>query len=449
MARNLPTFFTIFTVSLILNFRKTFSIDEGIVLAGAHNLLIGGQIYKDFYTFVTPGSFYFVSIFFRLFGENYTSALVPSIMLQAMSTMFVFLLTRELVSTLKYPFIAAAIWFFIFSFTSTPISYHTYSVAISCAAIYFLLSGIRNKNTATLLLSSLMFGLNIFVFQPSAILTAFAITTTASLCLKKQLGFKIFAVFLLLCALPLLVLFTIAKPSLILDQLIIWPLANDIDYSLLNPYQYTGLIAVVLALFSLAGKRSNMKPKYLVLTFVFQVLLFTSTITRRDIQHLALNAITIPISLTILLNNFSQSKSIPHLYKLVANIIFLIFLSVIVVFKIMLNYEMTKGYSLIKKQLEPYKNTNFYAHPFMPNLYMELNSKDIYPYSFVLTESHDATKLTTHLEYIKKVNPQYIFVDYNTIKNLNYNTNNILDNYINSNYVETTRFNNIKVLSKL
>src|SRR6187401_934625 len=50
--------------------RSTNLLDEGSTAAQAMRLVNGELIYRDFFTVVTPGSYYTVAALFRLFGEN-------------------------------------------------------------------------------------------------------------------------------------------------------------------------------------------------------------------------------------------------------------------------------------------------------------------------------------------------------------------------------------------
>ena len=52
----------------------TIEPDEGIVLQGAQRILRGQVLYRDFFSFLTPGSFYLHALLFRLFGSSF---LVP------------------------------------------------------------------------------------------------------------------------------------------------------------------------------------------------------------------------------------------------------------------------------------------------------------------------------------------------------------------------------------
>ena len=48
--------------------------DEGIVLQGAQRILEGEVLYRDFFSFYTPGSFYWMALLFQIFGSSYLVA---------------------------------------------------------------------------------------------------------------------------------------------------------------------------------------------------------------------------------------------------------------------------------------------------------------------------------------------------------------------------------------
>src|SRR5436309_9159036 len=52
----------------------TLHSDEGIVLEGAQRILRGQVLYRDFFSFYTPGSYYWTALLFKIFGN---SILVP------------------------------------------------------------------------------------------------------------------------------------------------------------------------------------------------------------------------------------------------------------------------------------------------------------------------------------------------------------------------------------
>ena len=49
---------------------STLNADEGIVLQGAQRILQGEVLYRDFFSFLTPGSYYWVALLFKIFGSS-------------------------------------------------------------------------------------------------------------------------------------------------------------------------------------------------------------------------------------------------------------------------------------------------------------------------------------------------------------------------------------------
>src|ERR1700693_4180702 len=45
--------------------------DEGIVFQGAQRILRGQVLYRDFFSFFTPGSYYFLALLFKVFGSSF------------------------------------------------------------------------------------------------------------------------------------------------------------------------------------------------------------------------------------------------------------------------------------------------------------------------------------------------------------------------------------------
>ena len=48
--------------------------DEGIVLEGAQRILRGEVLYRDFFSYFTPGSYYFLALLFKVFGSSFLVA---------------------------------------------------------------------------------------------------------------------------------------------------------------------------------------------------------------------------------------------------------------------------------------------------------------------------------------------------------------------------------------
>jgi len=77
-------------------YRSTLLIgDEGIVLQGAQRILAGQVLYRDFFSFLTPGSYYWVALFFKLFGSSILVARAVLLVEGALLSTVTYLLARR------------------------------------------------------------------------------------------------------------------------------------------------------------------------------------------------------------------------------------------------------------------------------------------------------------------------------------------------------------------
>ncbi len=72
--------------------------DEGIVLQGAQRILDGQVLYRDFFSFFTPGSYYLNALLFRLFGDSFLVARTAVAFIGAGFSPITYLLARRVCS---------------------------------------------------------------------------------------------------------------------------------------------------------------------------------------------------------------------------------------------------------------------------------------------------------------------------------------------------------------
>ncbi len=72
--------------------------DEGIILQGAQRILDGQLLYRDFFSFFTPGSYYFVALIFRIFGNSFITIHTALAAVGAACSPITYLLARRLCS---------------------------------------------------------------------------------------------------------------------------------------------------------------------------------------------------------------------------------------------------------------------------------------------------------------------------------------------------------------
>src|SRR6202158_229190 len=72
--------------------------DEGIILQGAQRILDGQVLYRDFFSFFTPGSYYLFAFIFRVFGNSYLVAHTALAVIGALLSPVTYLLARRVCS---------------------------------------------------------------------------------------------------------------------------------------------------------------------------------------------------------------------------------------------------------------------------------------------------------------------------------------------------------------
>src|SRR5579863_4527153 len=72
--------------------------DEGIILQGAERILHGEVLYRDFFSYFTPGSYYLIAVLFKLFGSSIIVARNALVFLGSILSVLTYLLARRAVS---------------------------------------------------------------------------------------------------------------------------------------------------------------------------------------------------------------------------------------------------------------------------------------------------------------------------------------------------------------
>jgi 4-amino-4-deoxy-L-arabinose transferase-like glycosyltransferase len=108
--------------------------DEGIVLQGAHRILHGAVLYRDFFSFYTPGSYYWTAVLFRMLGESILTARMALLLYAGLTAALAYLLARRLCSRTASVVVSIALimaWSFRF------LALHNWdSTMLSLAALY-------------------------------------------------------------------------------------------------------------------------------------------------------------------------------------------------------------------------------------------------------------------------------------------------------------------------
>jgi len=129
----------VFTISLLYLclFRRYTSIDpdEGIILQGAQRIVHRQVLYRDFFSFFTPGSYYLLALLFKVFGSSMLVARTALAAYGAFFSVFTYLLARRVCS--RGVALAAA---YLVTWTCLPwrfmILHNWDSTLCACATVY-------------------------------------------------------------------------------------------------------------------------------------------------------------------------------------------------------------------------------------------------------------------------------------------------------------------------
>jgi 4-amino-4-deoxy-L-arabinose transferase-like glycosyltransferase len=72
--------------------------DEGIILQGAQRILQGHVLYRDFFSLLTPGSYYWMAFFFKIFGSSILVGRAVLVVEGALLSVLTYLITRRVCS---------------------------------------------------------------------------------------------------------------------------------------------------------------------------------------------------------------------------------------------------------------------------------------------------------------------------------------------------------------
>lgn len=131
--------FLVFLISFLYLclFRRhtTMEPDEGIILQGAERILRGEVLYRDFFSYFTPGSYYLHALLFKIWGSSMLVARTALAVYGALFSVFTYLLARRVCS--RWAALAAA---YLVTLTCAPwrfMALHNWdSTLLACAAVY-------------------------------------------------------------------------------------------------------------------------------------------------------------------------------------------------------------------------------------------------------------------------------------------------------------------------
>ncbi len=127
-----------FSILFLWPFRSfmLFNSDEGIVLDGAQRILRGDILYRDFFSFYTPFSFYWLALIFKIFGNSLLVARTLLLTYGGLYSLIVYFLARRIVT--RWIAILAAYLLLVIAIPYRPQLLHNWESTLwALLALYF------------------------------------------------------------------------------------------------------------------------------------------------------------------------------------------------------------------------------------------------------------------------------------------------------------------------
>ena len=443
-----------FIVSVFLvQFGHPLSSDEGALLGGSWKIYNGQTLYKDFFSYIPPGSYYFVKYSFDLFGPSYYSAKIFSVILLLLSTFATYKIALSLTRLELFSKIIAWVWL-VFASVSYPIvNYNALSTFLAILSIYFFIRAIKSNFFINYLLAGISLGaVTIFLQHKGIVLTSLFILLAAfyTWIFKKVKLVNLTILLLSTALLPLLVI-SYWNPLTIYQYLIVWPITHPVPF---NPVSYPFLAILVIYFciisFWIYQKDKAVDRQVLVIIFISQMALLISMFPRRTSWYLVINSFGF-LMLTgylvyYLLTKIDLKNSIGKTLVIFNTTISI---GAILIYLFSSNLESLTNYEYFKTKIRNHHIEKLYAYPFIPGIYFELGLHDPYPYGVLVTTQHPTSAFQENLSVLLKERPNHVLVNYEIAKKYQYNQDNPLDTYIHQNYKEVDRFGSLLIMEKL
>lgn len=446
--KNIIFWVSILTLLFILHFfQGRLNSDDGIFLSGAWSILNNFSLYKDFFSFTAPGSYYFLVFIWKLFGLSYWLVWMIALGFIFISAIFVFEITKRFNKVAAYKGTAylAVLLFILFTVNWPIITSHTFCLPFLLGAIYLTLVWLDGRRPSDLCWVGLLTGFAFLFLQTlglAILATVIVFLFINSFREKKAETIKnILRVTTFFC-LPLLPLFIKWSPIFLFNNLIKFPFYN---YSATLTFNYKLVVInfLFLSIFLLLLKINKSEPKgeeRVSLLFIWQLFLFFTVFSYPDFTHISFVSAPLLIIFSIVATErTNKEKKYWRATRLITVLSFIYYFIFYFYFSCcLLDYSQffvsNKKASLISFVKENCQTEYIYAGPFLPQIYFFTNKLNPGPSHWLFTKHHPDEYFIRTRQALEEKKPDCVVLNYEMVKKFNYNKNNELDNYILANY---------------
>ncbi len=438
-------FFILLIISFTINSYQQINLDERVILSGAWHLLNHRVLYLDFFEKIAPGSFYLIFWLFKIFGAKYSIAKIASIILLAIAAFSIYK-SSQIVTKSKLSLIPAII--FILSLSFLPIINHNfYSIVFITISTYFFLLYDQTKKHSIIFTSGLFSGLAIVFLQHKGLIFWGGIGLILLFNLiksKTKRSFKDLLYFSVGSIIPIIPIIIKWPLKTLYSNLFLSPLNGYVE---VNKIPYYLFFAFLIITFYFAITLWSKKDATIKNLLFLQLLLILSCFPLPDFYHLALTSFPI----LILSLNLTLEKPLKINWAITI-VVYLLLCSTLIqslIDKSLFFYE-NNPIKILKPIIEQNCPGKYiYSGPFAP-LYFDLKRLNATPFSVLLETEYSTAQFDEALESFKTKSPDCAILLYysNITEHFGHTGNNVLENYIRSNYQPIYRQSYITIYKK-
>ncbi len=159
--------------------------DEGTLISGAERVIQGQTPYRDFFEIMGPGTFYWLALFFRIWGVSWLATRIEVMVTSLATALLLYFLSRRM--NLRYPFLPAVLFFgTAFGLLWPAVSHHGDSNLFALLAFAVFVVWLEKRLWFLLPLSGALAGVTTCFMQPKGALLLVAFCASVWLLNRKE-----------------------------------------------------------------------------------------------------------------------------------------------------------------------------------------------------------------------------------------------------------------------
>lgn len=440
---------------VLLHARNSLDGDEGVVLNGAWNLVNGRVLYVDFFEFLPPGSFYLVVAAWKTLGDGYWTAKGVGIAALAVAAVGVWRIGALVAPQPSRPvpqaaLLAGPLLFCLFSGYWPTINHNAFHMPLAVWSTYFLLRGLQTQSWRPHAAAGLLCGAGVWFLQHrSALMAAAALLVLIGVAATDGRAgrWRGPAAYLGAFLVPLLGLLLLWPPSLLFQNLIVFPATHYLDVNVVEPTLFLWTASFVLAGAWLLRNRGHATVRLLLM---LQAALLLGALQRPDPSHVTAALFPLLALLPALAGDDmawrQRALKLAVAAGLASLTLPLVALAATNRALLLTDWSRHPALEFVRARCGP--SPSLYAGPFAPGLYYETRRLNPTRYSILLPRLHTDAQFAQARADLAEHPPPCILSHYGVAQKFGYSKDNPVDRWIAANYHVIFEFRGLQVWTR-